>query len=405
MKKVISVLLALALAFSMVACGGTEGTAATETGKPELVYPFGVVNRPMDIGGGYPHKTVCYQDNSMETNGYVYISKYSVTPVEGEEGMVDKALTAGFIYNDYNAYSWGSMSNIIFADINGDGLIGGEDSWTVELDGKEYTVTVMEDQFWGSQWLANHVFVTFYNLTLRVPEGYDDMALFFYNTGNGLEISDVSGVLPDGANAADVLDSDTQWFILGGEDCTYNGRAFEKQQPRIDPADIVYDGLFEQEAPPPPPGDPVYELIPQKTEGTDTPAGRDNPTEDLPAVPDDYTEVPDTSDGEFTDNTDAWIELTDWTVNEIDGNGGYQPVNFFLLTHNWNPTLQTRYRSFTDTDGVLQEFTFEAMEDGSVSMDITGTDITAESVCFEFTLLDEDGFELSMTKVDIPVTR
>jgi hypothetical protein len=45
------------------------------------------------------------------------------------------------------------------------------------------------------------------------------------------------------------------------------------------------------------------------------------------------------------------------------------------------------------------------MEDGSVTMDIVGTDITADSVYFEFTLLDAEGYELSMSEVEIPVKR
>ena len=415
MKKAISIILAIVFAVSMVACGGSADTDTQPGTQPdntpaakELIYPFGLVNRPIGMEGGYNYKTACYQDQTLETDGYVYIRDYTVTPVEGEEGMVDKSVTVGFVFNDYNAYSYGTMAYLLYSDIDGDGVLGGTDRWTVEHEGETYEVNVVRDEFLARQWLANNVYVSFYNLTLRMPEGYDDIALFFYNAKNQFGMTDDVGELPDGTNIAEVVDQDTQWFVLGGEDGTYYGQPIETQQPVADPAAIIYDRLYQMDAPPPMPGDPVYDYLPAEPGSDNTEKQPENNDSDtLPVAPDDYVKEPDNppASDNYVDNTDSWIELTDWTVDEIDGNGDYQPLNFFLLTHGWNETLQTRYRSFSDADGTIQEFTLQAMRDGSVTMDIIGTEITGESVCFEFALLDEEGYELSVTKVDIPVKR
>jgi hypothetical protein len=246
-----------------------------------------------------------------------------------------------------------------------------------------------------------------------MPDGYDGIALFFYNAKNRVKVEGEGGELPEGTNMSEMIDADTQWFVLGGEDGTYFGQPIEIQQPQADPAAIIYDRLYEMEGPPPMPGDPVYDYLPPEPGSSEVPDNTENTDTEIsePAAPteepDDYVEEPDTPivSDEFIDNTECWIEVTDWMVDEIDGNSGYQPVNFFLTTHSWNETLQTRYRSYSDTDGTIQEFTLQAMEDGSVTMDIVGTDITADSVYFEFTLLDAEGYELSMSEVEIPVKR
>ena len=85
MKKLISILLAFALCISLVACGSGDSPAPDKVDTDSgLVYPFNIVNAPMGIGKAYKYKTVCYQDTSLETNGYVYIKDYTVTPVGGK---------------------------------------------------------------------------------------------------------------------------------------------------------------------------------------------------------------------------------------------------------------------------------------------------------------------------------
>ena len=76
MKKAISIILAIVFAVSMVACGGSAGTDTQPDNTPaakELIYPFGLVNRPIGMEGGYNYKTACYQEQTLETDGYVYI--------------------------------------------------------------------------------------------------------------------------------------------------------------------------------------------------------------------------------------------------------------------------------------------------------------------------------------------
>lgn len=415
MKRMLSVFLSAVMCFSLVACGSapdsnvssnapdpTDSIVETKT----LEYPFGVVNQPMDINGGYSYKTVCYSDNSLETNGYVYIRDYTVTPAD-EEGMTDRSVLAGFVYNDDNAYYYGTTSRVAYADMAGDGIIGGEDEWTVEVDGEEKTVTVLEDEFFGSEWLANNVFVTFYRLTVRMPENYDDIALFFYNTKNSLALSPDGQDMPEGTSVSDLVDSDTQWFILSEQAGVYYGGETELQQADADPAVIIYDRLFECEAPPPAPGSEIYDLLPpQPSEGGEE-AADDIVEETVEGFPEENIPETDITEDFFDEeNFDGiWVEIVDQTVYEIDGNAGYQPLNFFLDIHGWDESLQTRYQSFSDEDGIIQEFTFSAMESGSVSMDITGTEIKGDVVTFAFTVLDEEGFELSASYIDVPVIR
>ena len=413
MKKIISIFLSLALCFSLAACGsGSDSTLDNSIGnetdnvteEKTLEYPFGVVNAPMDLNGGYSYKTVCYDDTSLETNGYVYIRDYSVTPVEGEEGMVDRSVLAGFVYNDDNAYYNGTMTRVAYSDIKGDGILDGAEEWSVDIDGEEKNITVLEDEFIYREWLANRVFVSFYRLTLRTPEAYDDIALFFYNAKNSIALSPDGEEMPENTSITSLIDSDTQWFILSNEAGTYYGSPVELQNAQVDPEVIIYDRLFECEAPPPPPGSEIYDLLPPQPSEKNEGIVEEIPEENYQEIP----EEPIVAEDDFDDTVDydsVWLELQDVTVDTIDGNAGYQCINFFLETHGWYEDLQTRYFSFSDKDGVIQDFTLPAMEHGSVSMDITGTDIQADVVTFGFSLIDEYGMEISSSYMDIPVVR
>lgn len=244
MKKIFSIILAMALCFSLAACGGAAGDGGSATAK-DLVYPAGVINRPMVANDVYDYKTICYTDRSLETNGYIYIYDYIVEPAG--DGMVDKTVKAMFIFDDGNACNNGMSYDVLYMDFTEDKYTGGAKSWTVDVDGTEYTVEELQDEFISGEWTIMGNFVSEYVLTIRMPENYDDMALFFYNTRNKLAVAGEGAPIPHGTPIDKLLDADSQWFILGGKGDdwdttktpTYYGTPVEAQINNTDIRDVL----------------------------------------------------------------------------------------------------------------------------------------------------------------------
>ena len=431
MKKIVSIILTLVMCFSLAACGGTADTADTTVQNPtgtsiELVYPFGLTNAPMRANELYPYKTKCYEKPEQSTTGAVQIVDYTVEPVADMQGMVDKTVKAHFYFFDMYAYIFGMSSDVLYMEMNGDTIIGNSDEWTVTVDGKDYTIEVLEDSFYRIGW-SNGVYESEYTLKLRMPENYDEMALLFYNSANKAEYVNDEGGVKDGTDALELIDSDTQWFVLGGineaewtagdfagtpsyYDTYYETGDSDLTLKRIYAGDLfVPEGeSYDFEAPP-----PIF--VPLEGTDTETDINDDEYTDDTDAdINEDIDTDTDVQDDEyiseedddsFISYTDTWVEITDVTVDAIDGNGGYQPVNLFIEIHGWDDTLQARYRCYSAEDGTIGEFTLPAMENGSVTYDVTGTDLKGDMVTFEITLLDMDGFEISASYTDIPVER
>ena len=385
MKKLISILLAFALCISLVACGSGDSPAPDKVDTDSgLVYPFNIVNAPMGIGKAYKYKTVCYQDTSLETNGYVYIKDYTVTPAG--DGMVEKSVTATFLFDDDNAWYKGMYFDILYADMNGEGIIDDDDNeWTVTMDGTEYDVDILRDEFSNKQWLPEVVYVADYTLTVRVPEGYDDIVLMFYNSRHKLNVAPDGEDIPDGTAITSLTDSHSQWFVLGGEDGTYYGKPIEFGRGDGDPQTIISQRVYEGDAPPPAPVAP----------------------DDFSVGPDEnYTDDPDIDDGGFT-----YVEIDNWSHDSINPNEK-MGVEIHYSTYNTFETDYVMAQAFVDgVDEPIFERKMPAYEEGrnsyynSVTFVIDGPNLPADaaSVNFWYKLYDEAGTEISATQMDIPV--
>ena len=382
MKKIIAVFLAIALCFSLVACGGTEGTentgntgnteTSTDSGNstPQLVYPFGITNRPMKVGVTYPYKTLCYSDTTLETNGFITVTSYTVTPA-GQEGYVDKTVVARFVYNDYFAQRYGLNSRVLFTDFGpgaSEEFFAGDQEWEVEIDGKKEKITVLLDIFNPMGW-DNGVYVSEYTLSLRMPEGYDGVALFFYNAKNVILLEQDMGEVPDGTPLQNLFDSDTQWFILGSEDQKYYGQDYDKQT-----SDIVEDDLFATEE-----------------EDSDPSAGYDE------AYP------PSNEVIDYTDD-EAPAIITECTSTEIDGSLDYQCVNFFYEA---DENEDGNFIVYYVKDGVNGETTstyeFPVRGPGSFSTDVEPTKLTNDVVEFLIQIRSDNGILHREYKYYLPV--
>ena len=378
MKRIISLFLAVTLIFSLTACGGTDsGTTGGSTSTPkQLEYPFGVTNRPMEVGLTYPYKTLCYQDTNEETSGYVTIIEYTVTPAE-EEGYVNKTVKAKIVFNDDNAYWFGTQSRVLFSDFGtpDTGLLdSSNDDWTVEADGKTGKVTVITDQF-NSQGWNNRVYTTIYELSLCMPEWYDGIALFFYNAKNAMGIGSEDGELPDGTPIRDLLDSDTQWIILGSEDQKYYGSDYEKQFSDIE---------LKEPEPAPPLLEPEY--------GNEPPVPEEEYYDD-----EDFTEY-------------IYVDIDDWNVYTLNRNEE-TTLEIHYSTYNVYEDFYVVARAYLDDmDTPVFEQKLEAYNpystvySGTVTFTVKPEDIAdADLLSMEFSLYDSEDFELSGAGMNVPI--
>ena len=374
MKRIISLFLAVTLIFSLTACGGTDsGTTGGSTSTPkQLEYPFGVTNRPMEVGLTYPYKTLCYQDTNEETSGYVTIIEYTVTPAE--EGYVIKTLKAKIVFNDDNAYWFGTQSRVLFSDFGtpDTGLLdSSNDDWTVEADGKTGKVTVITDQF-NSQGWNNRVYTTIYELSLCMPEWYDGIALFFYNAKNAKRVDDGTGTIPDGTPIRDILDGDTQWFIFGSEDQKYYGEDYIKQA-----SDINLDELL------------------------------NNAPEDLePFIEDEYEE-----DEYIADDADyTYVEIENRNKHTLKRNEKTELKVYYSVYNAFEECYVVAQVCTEDMSKVVYEKTVDAynpdhiMYTGDVTFTVDGADFDDSDVAnLVFTLYDFEGFDISAGYMDIPL--
>lgn len=375
MKRLISILLAFSLIFSLSACGSGDSAAPDVKDEPAgLTYPFNIVNPPMDLTGAYDYRTICYQDTSLETNGYVYIKDYSVTPVENEAGMVDKAVTVGFIFSDDNARNYGMKFNTLYTDLNGDGLMSGTDDWTVSIDGQKYPVTVLKDEFWGEEWLANGVFIAFYDFTVRVADGYDDIALFIYNSRNKENIAPGDTPLPESTKIVNLVDSHSQWFILGDEEGGYYGNPVEKGESVGNPDELISNNIYDGDAPP-----PVY-------------------TEDGTV----FDDAPDV-------DAKTRVEIMECSHNVLNKTG-VTDIDFEVGTYNWSAADVFAVKVYSDDMAEpLHQFEYKIVDRDKylakhkVSFDIDGTQIKSSGVHFEFALKDSAGNVISIIETELPL--
>ena len=153
---------------------------------------------------------------------------------------MEKALKARFVFSDDNAWNYGMKTNLIYGQIDeNDTYSDGGDEWMIEVDGEEYPLTVLKDEFVYSEWSPWGVFVSEYELTLRMHKDCDDIAVVFYNSGNHLKHADAEENLLEGTPYAEILDEDSQWFLMGGKSedgtLTYYGEPYETLQNEIDP--------------------------------------------------------------------------------------------------------------------------------------------------------------------------
>ena len=374
MKRIISLFLAVTLIFSLTACGGTNsGATGGSTSTPkQLEYPFGVTNQPMKVGVTYPYKTLCYQDENEETTGFVTITSYTVTPAD-VEGYVNKTVKAKLVYNDDNAYQYGMQSRVLFADFDqgGDGLMGGADTWTVEVGGKTGEITVLSDFFDSMGW-DNRVFVTEYELSLCMPEWYDGIALFFYNAKNAKRVDDGTGTIPDGTPIRDILDGDTQWFIFGSEDQKYYGEDYDKQ-----PSDINLDEVLNNE--------PEY----------------DEPLDDYEYEEDEY--IPD--DADYT-----YVEIENRNKSILKRNEKTELKVYYSAYNAYEGSYVVAQVLTEDMSKVIYEKTVDAynpdyiMYTGDVTFTVDGAEFAdSDVVNLVFTLYDFEGFDVSAGYMEIPL--
>ena len=378
MKRIISLFLAATLIFSLTACGGTDsGATGGSTSTPkQLEYPFGVTNKPMEVGVTYPYKTLCYQDENEETTGFVTITSYTVTPAD-VEGYVNKTVKAKIVYNDDNAYWFGMQSRVLYADFDqgGDGLMDAADNWTVEVDGKTGQITVLSD-FFDSQGWDNRVFVTEYELSICMPEWYDGIALFFYNAKNAIGLGDEDGELPDGTPIRDMLDGDTQWFVFGSEDQKYYGTDYEKQF-----SDIVLDEPVAQ----PPLLEPEY-------------------GNDPPILEEEYY-YEDEQPEYYT-----FVDIDYWNKYELNRNEE-TTLEIHYSTYNTYEEFYVVARIYAgDMDKPVFEKKLEAYDpeesvyNGKVTFTVTPEDLAdADVLDIAFSLYDFEDFELSGANANIPI--
>ncbi len=376
MKKLISFLLTISLILSLTACGSDNSAASDNVNKNAgLTYPYNIVNQPMAVGTVYDYKTVCYQDTSLKTDGYVYVYDYIIQPA-ATDGYVDKTVKARFVFSDNNAWNYGMKFDLLYSDMKGDGIIDNDDKWSVTYNGQEYEAEILKDEFYDHGWSPGGTFVSDYELTVRVPEGYDDIALFFYNSQNKLNIQDDEGNIPDGTQTTQVLDSHSQWFILGGEDGTYYGNPVETQPSELTETDILDaeinsgSGIYDGEAPPP--------------------------------IVDDNNEI--VADEGFT-----YVEFDDWSHSSFRREMIYETKIDFTC-YNTTPGSYVKAKFWIDDpDNPVNETTVENVySDGiqiyplSLIFIVDGTDTTAPSVAFELALYDAEDNCISVTQMDIP---
>ncbi len=385
MKKLLSILLAISLCFSLVACGSGEGAAPDKKDESAgLVYPFHIVNRPMKVNDVYDYKTVCYSDRSLNTDGHVYIYDYTVEPAG--DGMVDKTVKAMFIFDDDNAWNYGMSFDVLYADFVSDDIYDAGEDWTVEINGTEHPVTVLQDEFISGSWTPMGNFVSKYVLTIRMPENYDDIGLFFYNSQNKLNVAGEDNDIPDGTPITSLVDSHSQWFILGGigddwaetKTPTYYGQPVDAQINNVAVEDVL--GAI-----------PIFDE--EEDYGDEAPP---------PIVDDNNEEI-------VVDEGFTYVEFDDWSHSSFRREMIYETKIDFTC-YNTTPGSYVKAKFWIDDpDNPVNETTVENVySDGiqiyplSLIFIVDGTDTTAPSVAFELALYDAEDNCISVTQMDIP---
>ena len=396
MKRLISFLLTITLILSLSACGSNDSAAPDAVDKESgLEYPYNIVNRPMIVDDVYDYKTVCYSDRSLTTDGHIYIYDYIIEPAG--DGLVDKTVKAMLIFDDDNAWNYGMSFNVLYADFVNDDTISGAGEWTVQIDGTEYPVTVLQDEFIYGEWTPMGNFVSKYVLTIRMPKDYDDIGLFFYNAQHKLNVAGEDDDIPDGTPINKLVDSHSQWFVLGGKGAdweetktpTYYGNPIEAQVNNTDIRDVLGS-------------EPVFDIS-------------DDVDED--GAPSPSLIEPDYPDEEYSDETFdnmegfTYVEIDNWSHETIDPNEK-MGIRIDYSTYNTFETDYVMAQAFVDGAGEpIFERKVDAYEEGrnsysnSVTFVIDGPTLPedATSITFWYKLYDESGTEISFTQMDLPV--
>ena len=427
MKKKISVFLVMMLAAGLfAACGNKEVESeveATEDTVPEevveepeeepkeLVYPWGLTKAPMNAKDAYPYKSVCYRDRSIETTGCVYIYDYTIKDCD-DPGYVDKTVYARLVFNGPENYNYGTSYSTLYGDNINDVVDAGEE-WISEMNGEQVTLYELEEGFIRGEWLNSSVYIADYVLSVRVPRGFDDLFLAFYNSANYDGHVDEEGNLLEGTSLADLVDEDTQWFVMGSiedneswyfnEDTSftpsYYGGFYETQRSDIDLSGVLGPEYVRMEAPEVVVTDegkaePGNAPVEEESEGN---SGAYNPNLDLQ------------TDGEVYDDEEDFdgstvILLDDWSVDEISRKNPGQ-IKFEARVLNWFEGDHIVVNAYTESSGRnYAHLDYELMNDSNgFTFDFTGETIVGDTLYFDFLVVAPDGFEMAMSQVEIPV--
>ncbi len=235
MRKALALLLALSLAFSLVACGeaacehvwqdATYQAAKTCTecgeleGEPlvaffeENGYSIG-----MEENTAYAYRTICHQNTDVFTVGEVVVSDYHIISGDdtyaAKEGYEWRIATYAFTYSDDNAWLYGNRGRCAVTDYYVGGLahvtINDERPLLVSYNGEEYLCTV-EATILQAEWVDRTCYVTM-EIAIQVPVGYNGIVLTFFNGVHGSENEDTylteDNILPG------VVDEDALFFRM-----------------------------------------------------------------------------------------------------------------------------------------------------------------------------------------------
>ena len=387
MKKFIGILLSLCIAVSLTACGNSQevqnstsdenipdniiSSEETDVDKSVIctISPWGLKTKPMRaVEGCYAYDTICYDDPAKETTGRVMITDYNVS-VDSENPEYEiKTVTALLTFDDPNAQTFGMYYNILCNSMESDTFYKIEDTYTVTVDGKEYDIELLHSVYSREEWV-DHEYYAEYTVSYRVPAGYDELAMVFYNSKHrALNYGD-DNELKDGTPIANVIDDNTNWFILGSmpsEDIWYNDSEY-----RYTP---MYNGSFYETEPfyEPEVYEPVY------NEDFDVDA-KDHAF-------DNYTET----------STDGTIKVSLLSTNQdyVDKNN----MNWICANYSYEGTSD-KYEIVFEAYGASRNdlyYTYSSLlpgDHGSCSFDfeINGSDITGDELHLTAAILPKAG--------------